>query len=111
MEDSRDEPKTESCVDQGADNLEPPRALHTSGEDFSRTGYEPKPSSTRVVGGALDQKGAKEKSVRRTTSTASVHCAGREGVKGEDSTGCCEYCKANFKDIAETMGLLDWEVR
>ena len=37
MEDSRDEPKSGSCVDQGADNLEPPRALYTAGDELPRT--------------------------------------------------------------------------
>ena len=57
MEDSRDESKSGSCVDQGADNLEPPRALYTTGDELPRsTGYEPKSSSTRVVGDTFNQK-------------------------------------------------------
>ena len=59
------------------------RALYTTGEDIPRTGYEPKPSSTWVVGGVLGQDGAKENPVQTTTSTASVHCAGWEGGKFE----------------------------
>ena len=55
MEESRGETKTGSGVDQGADNLETPRALYTAGGDLPRTGYEPKPSSTKVVGGAFKQ--------------------------------------------------------
>ena len=76
MEDSRDQSKTGSCVDQGADNLEPPRALYTTGEDLPLTGYEPKPAITWVVGGALDQYGAQENPIQTTMSTASVQCVG-----------------------------------
>ena len=52
--------KTGGCVDQGVDKTgaPSPRALYTTGEDLSRTGYEPKSSSTRVVDGALNQGGA-----------------------------------------------------
>ena len=70
MEDSRDENKSGSCVDQGADNSEAPRALYTTGEGLPRTGYEPKPLSTKVVDGALDEKG------HNTKSTTTVHGAG-----------------------------------
>ena len=44
MEDIRDELKSGSCVDQGADNLEPPRALYTSGDELPRTFPGPKPT-------------------------------------------------------------------
>ena len=83
MEDSRDESKTGSGVDQGADNLEPPRAIYTSGGDLPRTGYEPKPSSTRVVGGVPKQTEDKKNPIPSTTSTASVPCASRESGKAK----------------------------
>ena len=67
--------KTGSSVDQGADNLEPPQALYTTGGVLPRRGYEPKPSSTWVVDGALEQKGAYMILVPNTTSTGLVHCA------------------------------------
>ena len=52
MDDRNDETKTGYIsVDQGADNLETPRALYTPCGDLPWTCYEPKPSSTWVVGG------------------------------------------------------------
>ena len=75
MDDSRDESKTGSCVDQGADILKPPQALYTTGEDLPRTGYEPKSSSTWVVGDALNQNVDQEHPGQAPTSTDPVHCA------------------------------------
>ena len=84
MEDSRDESKSGSCVDQGADNLEPPRALYTAGDELPRTGYEPKLPSTGVVDSAqgarfeYEPTGAQDNTAQGITSTAVVHCAGWE---------------------------------
>ena len=100
MNDSRDESKTGSCVDQGADNLEPPRALYTTGEDLPRTGYEPKSSSTRVVGGAQNYGG--ENPVQHTTSTASVPCAGGESGELEQQQGAeWKRYEGEFDNIVE----------
>ena len=60
MEDGRDDIKTGSCVDQGADNLEPPQALYTAGESIPRTG-EPLHHTTwpnRQVLGGRGKKGS-----------------------------------------------------
>ena len=43
-----------SGVDQGAEHDEPPRALYAPGGGLPPTGYEPKLSSTRVVGSTAD---------------------------------------------------------
>ena len=68
LEERRDEnEKPGSGVDQGADNLEPPRALYTVGGDLPHTGYEPKPSSTRVVDGAQRTRSASESIARHST--------------------------------------------
>ena len=82
MEDSRDE-KTGRRVDQGVDILEAPHALYTTGEGVPRTGYEPKPSSTKVVGGASKQTEDKTNPFTSTASTTPVHCAGGNAGKGE----------------------------
>ena len=49
-EEGRDDEKPEGGVDQG--DLSP-RALHASGGNSPRTGYEPKPLSTKVVDGTF----------------------------------------------------------
>ena len=96
MEDSRDESKSGSGVDQGADILEPPHALYTPGDELPReTGYEPKLPSTGVVGSAQGTRSIYDSShtwlVTPTPgqppiSTASVRCAGW-GSGNDNGTG------------------------
>ena len=79
MEDSRDE-KTGMRVDQGVDILETPRALYTTGEGVPRTGYEPKPSSTKVVGGVLKQ--TEDKKTRSQVPLVPPLCTALVGTLG-----------------------------
>ena len=88
LEESRDEIKSGIGVDQGVASSETPHALYTTDDDTPRTGYEPKPSSTRVVGGALNQHGRTDSTEKKLTSTTSVHRASWESgkAKGERIT-------------------------
>ena len=76
MEDGRDETRPGSGVDQGVDLMDTPRALHTVGGGLPRTGYEPKPSSTKVVDGEQKPNEDQEYTFTNTASTTPVHCAG-----------------------------------
>ena len=76
MEDSRDETRPGSWVDQGVDLTTTPQALHPVGGGLPRTGYEPKPSSTKVVDGELISNEDQEFTFTNAASTTPVHCAG-----------------------------------